>query len=226
MRNILKKISEIFVPKETDFYKLMEEYADICLEGAETFREFIVMNEKKEKDFKDKVDVEEYEKKMEEMEDNGDKKKFEISTKLGKTFVTPIDRNDILEITSAIYEILKYMDTSVKEIILYEVASTEGMKELSEFLYRSVKELREAIYLLRKKQYEDVIKHAREAKKYEKYIETTYRKELKKFFNDKELIKDMGYALKLREVYRHLSNTADRCDTAGNVLVDLAIKMM
>ncbi|PKP59267.1 MAG: hypothetical protein CVT88_05900 [Candidatus Altiarchaeales archaeon HGW-Altiarchaeales-1] len=226
MGNILKKISEIFVPKETDFYKLMEEHADICLKGAETFGEFIVSNEKKEKDFKDRVDIKEYRKKMGEMEDDGNKRRFEISVKLRETFVTPMDRNDILEITNATDEILKYMDTSVKEIILYEVDSTEGMKEISEFLYRSLRELRGAIYSLRKKQYEDVIKHATEAKKYEDYIETTYRKDLKKFFNDKDLMKDVGYAFKLREVYRHLSNTADRCDAAGKVLVDLAVKMM
>lgn len=223
---ILKKISEIFVPKEIDFYKLMEEQADICVKGAETFKEFVINNTKTEKDYKNRIDILEYKKKIGDIENEGDAKRYEISKKVAQTFITPIDKEDMLKITSAMDEILNYMDTGTKEIILFEIPSTEGMKEISELLYRSVNELKTSIYLFRDRKYNEVLKHALEAKKYENYVETVYRKELKKFFDDKELIKNISYVLKLREVYRHLSNTADKCDAAGNNLVDLATKMM
>ena len=66
--------------------------------------------------------------------------------------------------------------------------------------------------------------HANRAKKVENKIEHVYREALANMFKDTEDLKGVVKAMKMREVYRHLSNAADRSDEAANVLADIVVK--
>jgi len=211
-------IKDAFIPRDIPFYTLFEEQIENIIKGAETFEKFIHTN--------DRDDREKFLEQITEIEDRGDQKRFEISKALAKTFVTPIDREDIIDITTSLDEILNYIHTATKEIIIYNVNSTEGIKKMVEKIMSSIKELKEAVHLLKSKKYDEVFKHAIIAKTYENDVEDIYRKELKEMFESNDLNENLGYYLKMREIYRHLSNMADKCDDAGNVLIDLSVKMM
>jgi len=214
----LNNLKNTFIPRDIPFYKLFEEQIDNIMLGVEMFEKFVNSNDR---DVREK-----FLEKITGIEEIGDQKRFEISKALARTFVTPIDREDILDITTSLDEILNYIHTAAKEINIYNVDSTESMKKMTEKIKLSVKELKEAIYLLKSKQYDKIFEHAIIAKTFENDVEDIYRKALKEMFESKDLNENLGYYLKLREIYRHLSNTADKCDYAGGVLLDLSVKMM
>ncbi|MEN6436092.1 MAG: DUF47 domain-containing protein, partial [Anaerolineaceae bacterium] len=66
--------------------------------------------------------------------------------------------------------------------------------------------------------------HAHRAKKIENNVEKLYREALAEMFHETDDVKAVVKAMKLREVYRHLSNAADRGDEAANVLADIVVK--
>jgi len=211
-------VKDAFIPRDIPFYTLFEEQIENIIKGAETFEKFIHTNDRDDREkFLEQIIV---------IEDRGDQKRFEISKLLAKTFITPIDREDILNITTSLDEILNYIYTATKEINIYNVNSTEGIKKMVEKIMSSIKELKEAIHLLKSKKYDEVFKHAIIAKTYENDVEDIYRKALKEMFESNDLNGNLGHYLKMREIYRHLSNTADKCDNSGTVLIDLCVKMM
>ncbi len=214
----LNGVKDTFIPRDIPFYELFEGQIENIISGTEVFEKFINTNDNNEK--------EKFLEQITGIEDRGDQKRFEISKALAKTFITPIDREDILDISTSLDEILNYIHTAAKEIKIYQVNSTESMKKMVEKIMSSIKELKEAIYLLKSKKYDEVFKHAVIAKTYENDVEDIYRKALKEMFESNDLNENLGHYLKLREIYRHLSNTADKCDDAGTVLIDLSVKMM
>jgi uncharacterized protein Yka (UPF0111/DUF47 family) len=67
--------------------------------------------------------------------------------------------------------------------------------------------------------------HAVRAKALENQVETVYREALVDLFEGIEDVRDVVRVLKMREVYRHLSNAADRGDEAANIIGDIVVKM-
>ncbi len=66
--------------------------------------------------------------------------------------------------------------------------------------------------------------HAQRAKALENRVESVYREALADMFDQTEDVKVLIRIMKMREVYRHLSNAADRGDEAANVLADIIVK--
>jgi hypothetical protein len=67
--------------------------------------------------------------------------------------------------------------------------------------------------------------HAQRAKALENRVEGVYREALADLFSEPKDVQDVVRMLKQREVYRHLSNAADRGDEAANVIADIVVKM-
>jgi uncharacterized protein Yka (UPF0111/DUF47 family) len=67
--------------------------------------------------------------------------------------------------------------------------------------------------------------HAQRAKALENRVEDVYREAIADLFNGPEDVEHIVQMLKLREVYRHLSNAADRGDEAANIIGDIVVKM-
>jgi hypothetical protein len=68
------------------------------------------------------------------------------------------------------------------------------------------------------------IDHAQRAKALENRVEGVYREAIADLFSGPEDVHHVVEMLKLREVYRHLSNAADRGDEAGNIIADIVVK--
>ena len=143
---------------------------------------------------------------------------------LNRTFVTPIDREDIHALSRAIDDVLDYAYTTVDEMVILQVAPNDFLRRMASLLYEAADE----IYLgvQRMADYPGVAEeHARRAKALENRVETVYREALAQLFNMPRDVEHVVEMLKLREIYRHLSNAADRGDEAANVLSDIVVKM-
>jgi predicted phosphate transport protein (TIGR00153 family) len=138
---------------------------------------------------------------------------------LDQTFITPIDREDIFELSRAIDDVVDYANSTVDEMEIYEVKGDEHIKEMVNILRKAARELNDAVKIL--KDYPKIAsEHAVKAKAYENQMEKAYHQALAELFKGTDTV----YMLKMREIYRHLSNAADRGDEAANIISSIVMK--
>jgi len=138
---------------------------------------------------------------------------------LDKTFVTPIDREDIFALSRAIDDVIDYANTTVDEMEIYGVKGDEHIQEMVNILRKAARELDEGVKIL--KDYPKIAsEHAVKAKAYENTMEKAYHMALADLFKGSDTV----FMLKMREIYRHLSNAADRGDEAANIIQSIVMK--
>ncbi len=143
---------------------------------------------------------------------------------LNRTFVTPIDREDIFALSRAIDDMVDYAFSTISEMEVLKVNPTGYMQRITSLLADAAAE----IYLAtqRLKDHPGVaMEHAQRAKALENRVEAIYREALADLFSGPEDVAHVVKMLKKREVYRHLSNAADRGDEAANLISDIVVKM-
>lgn len=147
-----------------------------------------------------------------------------LISELNRTFVTPFDREDISALSRAIDDIMDYAWTTVKEMEMLHVTPTPYLQRMVSLLQEAAREVHLA--MLRIKDHPAVAsEHAQRAKALENRVETVYVEALADLFNGPAGPKRVIVILKMREIYRHLSNAADRGDAAANIISDIVVKM-
>lgn len=142
---------------------------------------------------------------------------------LNRTFITPFDREDIFALSRAIDDVIDYAYSTMSEIVIFKIKPTDYMLQISAHLRDVTFEILKAVECLQ--DHPGVAgEHAQRAKKIENKVEKLYREALADMFKDVADVKGVIKVMKLREVYRHLSNAADRGDEAANVLADIVVK--
>jgi len=157
-------------------------------------------------------------------EEDADEVRRILLNELNRTFVTPMDREDISALSRAVDDIMDYAWTTVQEMELLHVTPTSHLQRMVSLLREAAHEVHLAT--LRIKDHPGVAaEHAQRAKTLENRVETVYREALADLFNGPAGPKRVIHILKMREVYRHLSNAADRGDEAANIISDIVVKM-
>jgi len=147
-----------------------------------------------------------------------------LINELNKTFITPFDREDIFALSRSIDDVLDYGYSTLLEIELLKVKPTSYMQTMAGLLRDAANEL--LLGVERLQDHPGVANdHAQRAKSLENTVEEIYRVALAELFNGSEDTKHIFKILKQREIYRHLSNAADRGDEAANVIADIVVKM-
>ena len=144
---------------------------------------------------------------------------------LHNTFITPIDREDIYNISISLFEMAYYSLTTLEEMFLFEVKPDEFIKTMVEKVKMEATEIHKAISRLVKnpRVAED---HLIKITKMESRIDRIYRDAVKILLQDKDkLATDLQRILHTREIYRHLSNMSDHARVAANVLGIALIKL-
>jgi len=159
-------------------------------------------------------------KKVKDIEREADELRRILIEELNQTFVTPFDREDIFSLSRAIDDIMDYADRTVDEMEIYELKPNRFIIDMIDILRKAARELSDAIRLIQK--YPSIaLEHATKAKALENEMEHAYLKSLSNLFKGTDTV----YMLKMREIYRHLSNAADRGDEAANLIGDIVVKM-
>ena len=204
MRKLFKKRQNVFI-------QMIHDQALLTLEGLEALKTYF--------ETQDPAAA----KLLTSKEKEADEARRILIDELNRTFVTPFDREDIFTLSRTIDDVLDYAYSTVSEMELFKVQSTPYMKRMSSLLRDAAYELQMAVDRL--VSHPNVAgDHAQRAKSLENRVEDVYREALADMFNETDDTKQLVKMLKLREVYRHLSNAADRGDEAANVLADIIVK--
>jgi len=158
------------------------------------------------------------------LEKEADEVRRILIDELNHTFVTPIDREDIHALSRAIDDIIDYGYTTVGEMAILEVEPNSYLQRMASLLCDAAREIHLGVQRLT--DHPGVAEdHAVRAKALENRVEYVYRQAVAALFHQPQDLEHVVEMLKLREIYRHLSNAADRGDEAANVLTDIVVKM-
>ena len=207
----IQSVIRFLLPREDHFYDFLERQAVVAHKGAHALRSF------KEGDVARVRDA------VQLLEHEGDKIVHEMEEALAKTFVTPIDREDLQKLSSEIDDVLDLMNGTIRAAALYGVSSaTEPMMKLIDVLVRCTEMLEATIPNLRKHRYKDLVESARAVRKLEKEGDAIFRGAVSALFHDGAI--DAKQLLREKEVLEGLENAIDASDHVADTLTNLAVK--
>jgi predicted phosphate transport protein (TIGR00153 family) len=205
-------MKRLFKKRQNTFIKLIHDQAALTLAGLEALKTFMLNQDPAASAM------------LVSKEKEADEARRILIYELNKTFITPFDREDIFALSRAIDDVLDYAYSTVIEMEVLKVEPTPYMQRMASLLRDAAYELLMAV-----ERFEDHTgvagDHAQRAKALENKVEDIYREALADLFGGAEDIAHVVKMLKLREVYRHLSNASDRGDEAANVIADIVVKI-
>ena len=160
--------------------------------------------------------------KAEDLEHEGDKITHNIYVLIDKTFVTPLDKEDIANLAGEIDQIIDYTDRFIGTLSLFEIKEpTPYMTELAKMLLSSSQEV---FFLVKKlrgfKNSNELIGHCQNISQYEHEADVIFRTAIAELFKTRDAI----YIIKMKEVYEILEGAHDRCADVADVFEDIALK--
>jgi hypothetical protein len=202
----------LFVKRQNIFIKLIHDQASLTLDGLDALSLYFENHDP------------EAAKLLRAKEKEADEARRILIDELNRTFVTPFDREDIFALSRAIDDVIDYAYSTVNELEVFDVQATPFMRRIASLLRDAAYELLQAVGRL--EQNPNVAgDHAQRAKALENRVEDVYREALADLFKGATNVEHVILILKLREIYRHLSNAADRGDEAANVIADIVVKI-
>jgi predicted phosphate transport protein (TIGR00153 family) len=205
MRSLFKK-------RQNKFIQLIHDQAALTLEGMDALSKYLATRDPEASAL------------LTSKEKEADEVRRIFIDELNRTFITPFDREDLFALSRTIDDVLDYGYSTVSEMEILKVEPTTYMQRMASLLRDAAYELLLAVD--RMENHPGVSnEHAQRAKALENRVEGVYREALADLFSNVEDIQHIVNMMKLREVYRHLSNAADRGDEAANVVADIVVKI-
>ncbi|MBI3756646.1 MAG: DUF47 domain-containing protein [Deltaproteobacteria bacterium] len=200
-------------PRDTNFYDLFERGAAKVHEGVQLLEDLV----------KDFINVPLKAKRIKDVEHEADLIAHETFAKLNKTFVTPIDREDIHGLISSLDNILDHVEAAADKFSLYRVQSVkEDAMLLADILSRATQEVRNTVGLLRQlKGSDSVLQHCIEINRLENEGDFIYRSAIAKLFERGD---DPLEVLKWKEIYESIEDAIDSCEDVANVIEGVVLK--
>jgi len=206
------KILTWLIPREKLFFDMIKKQSKNVLDGVNELLDLIENYE----------DIDEKRKKIKQKEDGGDKMVHDIYAELNKTFITPLDREDICELTSSLDNILDNLEAVSERFIIYKIKEPpKYMLEFAQILKKSAENVYEGVSLLNNfKEAKRMQEYCREINSLENQGDDLKRKAMAELF----LRKDSIEIIKTKELYDHMEAAIDRCEDVADVIGDILIK--
>ena len=199
------------IPKDEKFFVMFKEMTVTIIEGAQLL-----------KDMMDHFENPALSQKMiKDVEHKADQLTHDIIKKLNKSFVTPLDREDIYALSAALDDILDLIDASAQRIVMYNVENTTPeAKELAFLIRKSCQTIDKAVALLGGK-HEPIAEYCVEVNALENEADRVCREAISRLFDEE---KDPIQLIKWKEIYETLERATDKCEDAANILESVVVK--
>jgi hypothetical protein len=203
---------EWVIPQDKVFFDMVEHQADVVIEGAEALLDlakgFHHVAQKRDK--------------IKDIERKGDEIVHEIAEALNRTFVTPIDHDDLSKLTSRLDDILDYIEAASHRMWSYEIERVPpDMVRLTEVILASAKEVNHAVKDLRRfKKNTEIFQHCIEVNRLENLGDDITHTAVAALFKEQDVVD----IIKLKEIYEYLEMATDKCEDAADVIKDIFVK--
>ncbi len=199
------------LPREEEFFDLFTEVANRNKEAANHLRQLFEAPPERRKPHVDAI---------KRLEHEADQATHEVVNRLDRTFITPLDREDIHQLASDLDDVMDAIDGTARRTEIFRLgAAPQGVRQLVEVIERMVGVLGEAVGRLKKG--DDVMRYCVEAKRLEEEGDTIYHEVLGQLF-EKE--RDALEVIKWKEIYDNLERTLDQAEDVANVVESITIK--
>jgi len=198
------------LPREDNFFILFEKAADNLVAGAKLFQDFMDRYE----------NVEEKAQKLKDVEHQGDLIIHEIVEKLNRSFVTPIDREDIHALASGLDDVLDSIEAVANRMTLFKIPAPTGpLKTMTGILVQASEQIQKAVHSLRK--LDHLMVFCIEIKRLETQADEISRTLLGELF---EREKDPIAVIKWKEIYGRMEASADKCADIAKIIEAIVVK--
>lgn len=199
------------LPREEEFFDLFVAVAGRCREAAELLRELLTGRAERARYCVEAI---------KRLENEADEVTHEVVNRLDRTFITPIDREDIHLLASDLDDVIDRIDGTARRAQIFRLGpAPEGIAELCDVIERITSEVAQAVRKLRGR--DDVLNHCIEAKRLEEEGDALYHQMLGQLF-DRE--KDPVAIIKWKEIYDNLETTIDEAEDVANDLESIVLK--
>ena len=153
-------------------------------------------------------------------EKEADAVRRELVEDINRTFITPIDRDDLYRLSTSIDDLADYAWTTVKELRIYEIQPDNHLITMSNTLLDMANGLLTCMENLEKNR-SKVSQEATRVKKLENTLNVQYHKSIAELFESDDFKK----ILKYREIYSHMNHASDKGDVSADILLDIIVKL-
>jgi len=205
-------LRELLIPQDKVFFDLFEKQAGIVKEAA---WQLVALTE-------DFTNVKEKRHAIELLEHKGDMATHDIYDQLNRTFITPLDPEEISRLASSMDDVLDYIDGATEKMYYYGIESSDShMIELAKLIHMSTVEIEGAVKGIRSiKDPRYIEERCIEVNRLENVADDALANAVTELFKTENAIE----IIKLKDIYEHLETATDYCEDVANVLSDIAIR--
>jgi len=207
------------LPREGNFFELFNQHGEHIAQGS---RAFVAMIQ----NYADTTLREKYAAEVDGAERNADKITAEVNRLLHKTFITPIDREQIHSLINAMDDVLDLLQDSTETLSLYDVRTiTTEVLRLGELSAKCCERVAHAVTLLPKLSQtavaEAAIKTCEEIDRLESDADRVMRSAMSRLFREEP---DVREVIKLKAIYELLESITDRCEDVANLIEGIVLE--
>lgn len=205
------RLKELLLPREKIYFKLLEQESSNVLSGAEALNDLISNYQ----------DLPVKRMRIKDIEHRGDEIVHGIYEQLRKTFITPIDRDEIAGLASLYDDVLDYVDAVAERLLLYEIKNpTDGMRTMASLVLKSVKEIDLTFGLIHEIKAPEIEARCNEVDRLENEADRVLNESVAALFKSHDAIT----IIKLKEVYEFMEAITDKCEDVVQLIRSIVVE--
>ena len=206
----MARLSQMFMPKDREFFDLFESAATNVVRAADLLDQML-------RNYPEKADLA---RDILICEQEGDRITHDIIRRLNETFVTPIDREDIYALASGLDDVVDYTEEVADYLGLYQIeAPMEQAQRLAHVLLQACRQLSEAMPRLRN--FDDISHFTVEVNRLENDGDRIVREALASLFSNGI---DPMAVIRWKDIFERLEHAIDACEKVANILEGIVVK--
>jgi len=207
------------LPRDTNFFKLFNQHADHIVAAAQAFSNLVA-------NYGDLPLRQKFHNEVNQAEGAADRITHEVNKSLHKTFITPIDREQIHSLINTMDDVADLIQDSAETMALYDVHHmTDAITRLTDLSVKCCERLRDAVKLLSKiaeaSTAEAALKTCDEIDKLESDADRVMRTAMSKLFREEPDVREL---IKLKAIYELLETITDRCEDVANLIEGVVLE--
>ena len=207
------------LPREGNFFEMFNQHADCIVDAAHAFAQLVAH-------YNDPHLREKYAQDVDNTERAADRVTHEVSKAVHKTFITPIDREQIHTLINTMDDVADLIQDSAETMTLYDVRHmTEEITRLTDLSVKCCERLRDAVKLLDKladpATAEAALKTCEEIDRLESDADRVLRSAMSKLFREEPDVREL---IKLKAIYELLETITDKCEDVANLIEGIVLE--